>query len=577
MLLRARLLTPIRFAPTLDRGTRLYDPGMTRTFATRRLAQAALLASVVLGIALMVPSAGAVAPTPVYPDLVSDPPEHAGMAPAVYDDGSGNRLLVRFDGFIHNQGQGALEMRGSGPVSREMSTVAQRIYYSDSSHSDQTVIGEIKYEENDDHHHWHFMRSAKYSLWNDAKTAEAAPASKVGFCLGDIDRVSGSTPYAYSSATTGNCQWGDDLASSVMMGVSAGWRDVYDYGLTFQWVDASNVLPGRYWLRNDVDPDGVVKESNEINPPGWASTRNVIPGYVAQPVDLGEIPNAAKAIDLPATTFGSPGPRNFRVVEGPAHGQLNKSLNQWFAGQVTYTPDGGYTGPDTFKFEAKDSTSGFPLNPAQATVTLSVGDPPPPGLAISGAPARMYAGTAVQLTASAIGGASPNVTWSTDQGTISSSGLYTAPGAPPAGGVAHVTATSESGPSDQVSIGIDPKPAPRPAPISKAAAPPTTGNPLAALRLLRHGRRLMVTTTASSAGTLAMAVRGRTKRRLAWCDLPVARLTPVTCRMRLARAFASTSRIRRHRLTVKAVLRVGRRVVGVRRARVPVLDSEHSH
>ena len=44
-------------------------------------------------------------------------------------------------------------------------------------------------------------------------------------------------------------------------GISPGWRDVYDRELAFQWVDASEVLPGEYWLREDIDPTGVIKQT----------------------------------------------------------------------------------------------------------------------------------------------------------------------------------------------------------------------------------------------------------------------------------------------------------------------------
>jgi hypothetical protein len=543
---------------------------MTRTFATRPVAAAALCATVALFATVLAADAKGDPPSPLYPDLVSDPPGHADLPPQAYNDGTGTRLLVRFDGFIHNQGPGAFELRGAGPVNLSMAAVTQRIYNSDASFVEQPTVAQIIYETNDDHQHWHFLHAARYSLWNDPRSAEVAPASKVGFCLVDGQRVEAppsSTP-VYVSATTLNCEWGNTTAPTVFMGVSAGWTDVYGYALALQWVDASDVAPGRYWLRDDVDPDGVITEVNEVNAAGWAAVRTEIPGYVAQALDLGEIPGAAKTIDLPSSTWGSPGSKQFRIVEAPAHGQLDEATNQWFSGsQVTYTPDSGYKGADSFKYEARDSTSTFPLHPAQASATLSIGDPPPPGLAISGAPSRMYTGTSVQLHASVSGGASSHVSWSTDHGSVSSSGLYTAPASPPAAGAAHITATSDSGPADTVSIGIDQAPKPKPAPIAKPAAPSRT-NLLSPLRALRHGRYLMVTTTSRRAGKLAMAVRARGRRRLARCRVRMPRLTPVTCRMRLPRAYAHTSRNVRRRLNVKAVLWAGKRTVAVRRLRV---------
>ena len=41
----------------------------------------------------------------------------------------------------------------------------------------------------------------------------------------------------------------------------------YTSDLGFQWVEVSNVLPGEYWLREDVNPTGVIKEAGGANVP----------------------------------------------------------------------------------------------------------------------------------------------------------------------------------------------------------------------------------------------------------------------------------------------------------------------
>ena len=48
-------------------------------------------------------------------------------------------------------------------------------------------------------------------------------------------------------------------------GISRGWRDFYPGDLPFQWIDVSDVVPGRYRLGGEVDPDNFVAESNEAN------------------------------------------------------------------------------------------------------------------------------------------------------------------------------------------------------------------------------------------------------------------------------------------------------------------------
>ena len=62
----------------------------------------------------------------------------------------------------------------------------QRVYRSDGSFFDDTSRDpQIIWEPDDGHNHWHLKNAARYSLWNSDKTAEVAPALKVGFCLID--------------------------------------------------------------------------------------------------------------------------------------------------------------------------------------------------------------------------------------------------------------------------------------------------------------------------------------------------------------------------------------------------------
>ena len=62
------------------------------------------------------------------------------------------------------------------------------------------------FEPEDGHDHWHLKNAARYSLWNEAKTAEVAPAMKVGFCLIDSQRRETNGPsravYTTGGSTT---------------------------------------------------------------------------------------------------------------------------------------------------------------------------------------------------------------------------------------------------------------------------------------------------------------------------------------------------------------------------------------
>lgn len=523
----------------------------------------------------------------LLPDLVADPP----VAPSLeqYTSGGQTRLLLRFDGFVHNSGAGAADVRGSVPSGNEMTSVIQRLYHADGTWTESPLAGaRVRFENEDGHNHWHLGEAARYSLWNAAKTAEVAPAMKVGFCLEDSEHreTHGPATAVYSDGAVRFCQHNSPAATAVHMGISAGWRDVYRRTLAFQWVDASDVVPGSYRLRSDVDPNGVVQESDEQNAPAYAGAQSVIPGHVAQPlVRQGLEAGEPASLTLAATSFGAPGARQFRIESGPARGSLGVTTGDWFSGpEVTYTPDAGYSGADSFTYSARDSTSSFPLTPAVATVTLGVEQPPEAeAVAIGGAPARLDVGTSAQLTATVTNGPG-DVVWSVNGipggsaavGTITATGLYTAPAAAPPGGKVALRATTPSGAFAEVEVEIvvppPPQPAPTPEPEGDDPAPDqgtppadtkpppaTTPAPplLSKLRVGRHARVVYVQVVAGRSGIVeTKALVG--SRRIALCRTRAPAGRPVVCRMSVSRRY------RLSKTTIVAKLRVARTAVAMR-------------
>jgi hypothetical protein len=311
----------------------------------------------------------------LLPDLVADPPSNP-QPPAVMQLADGkNHLLLKFNGSMHNIGAGPLELRGSNPVDGEMTVTGQRIYRQDSTfHDDTSRHPVIHFENSDGHDHWHLMNAARWSLWNQGATAQVAPAAKVGFCLEDgekADSFAAPTP-SYSASQTQRCREGQPSAASVFEGISSGWRDVYGANVYFQWVDVSDVKPGLYRLASQMDPDDFMEESNETNNgPTFRTSTVTVAGYNALPVSASV--TGTQAITLTAKQFGSPGSRLFKIVSAPSHGSLNVAVGTAFAGaQVTYSPNSGYTGPDSFKVLAFDSASQYPLHPRTAIVSVTV-------------------------------------------------------------------------------------------------------------------------------------------------------------------------------------------------------------
>jgi hypothetical protein len=577
----------------------------------------------------------------LLPNLVADPPDNVSLETSTTDGGlSGTgepKQLLRFNGYIHNDGRGALDIRGerAAPQVSQKTTneveaarehdekveyeeegsltelpqkteaelaapemkVFQRLYttnagnpeesekYLERPHETRSSAAKMLYVNADGHHHWHLQHVAKYSLWNSEKTAEVAPAEKVGFCLEDSEHVEPSvgpaTPVYSDEAPPGRdfCQRFRPNTTSVYEGISPGWRDAYTSNLGFQWVDTSDVLPGEYWLREEVNPEGTINEEDLGSKVAYAEKPTIIPGFDAQAQTTGTEVGQSVAVTLTAQEFkmqkrkGATEP-TYTIVSQPEHGTLSQSgpLEKG-DDQVTYTPRGGYKGLDSFTFEAADPNSEFPRNPAVATVSIDVGEGQfGPSVAIEGAPTSMIAGTSVQLAAN-VSNDGPAVVWEASGGSITAGGLYTAPSEAPAGGDVLVSARGENGVADQRTIAI----LPVPAPVAMPSAIPSTGGApgsapggghlapggsssrggsssstsLTFPRVTLIGRELIMTTRVTEAGRVRLsAYLGR--RELGTCVVRTIANRTFTCRLKLGKGVSLDARI-----SVLASLRAG--------------------
>ncbi|MBA3810005.1 MAG: hypothetical protein H0X28_16655, partial [Solirubrobacterales bacterium] len=117
-------------------------------------------------------TAHASSPTPLLPDLVADPPAGIFLETSTTEGGlkktAEPQLLLRFNGYIHNLGPGAVDFRGSRKSTGEAMKAFQRVYNSDGSFKEEPSAAELLYASADGHEHWHLQRAAKYSLWNSA-------------------------------------------------------------------------------------------------------------------------------------------------------------------------------------------------------------------------------------------------------------------------------------------------------------------------------------------------------------------------------------------------------------------------
>jgi hypothetical protein len=268
----------------------------------------------------------------------------------------------------------------------------------------------------------------------------------------------------------------------------------------------------------------------------------VVPGYVPRAVGPVTVPGAGTtAIPLAVDTYGAPSGLTYKVVQQPARGSVTIA-----GGVARYTPGAGAPGTYTFTYSAQ-SSSGYPRTARTATVTANVGaSQGAASVAISGAPASLVAGTSAQLAAT-VANAAQGVTWTATAGTISASGLYAAPAAPPAGGSVTIRATSTADPTAfaETTIAVTPPPAQVPAPLIQGSA---GFRALTKPTVTRRGRTIVVKVLPLAKGRINIAaLRGKAPR--ASCTTATVPNKRVACTLTLPARFARAT------VKVRVVLR----------------------
>ena len=335
----------------------------------------------------------------LLPDLVSYVHEYSVAEVVATPDGA-EFFALRFAGFVTNLGDGPLDLRGNPQLADDADLTSHDVWQ-----RALTIDGDwvnlikppIDFEVDDGHDHFHVMGIVEYSLWDTSGTVEISSGAKIGFCLIDVverpDLHANPGPKRHEQWDPDNyyCQSGRPRAKILHMGVSEGWQDIYSFSETFQWIDVSDVQPGYYRIGQRADPDNVIVESDETNNELVLTQRlQVVPGYVARPETVSVEPDAAVRFKLSVDEYfddtnledGSPRTRAHRIVTQPSHGSLDVgdtvtvivdgATHQVFTEEwVTYTPDPGYAGVDSFTFVALDeSRPRYPINPVVAKVTV---------------------------------------------------------------------------------------------------------------------------------------------------------------------------------------------------------------
>jgi hypothetical protein len=210
---------------------------------------------------------------PSQPFFEEDPPADSTCFNTERDQ-DGAQLCLRFDQVIANIGIGALEVREAIPHDPNNTALNafQRIYSSDGSFV-MKPAGDFEYHAA--HHHYHYKSLAQSFLWQSnaagAKIGSAPVRTtlKRSFCIADIeidrwglDNVGPRTYFAPDCLVPLDSDADFDY---LIVGMTHGWADVYDWFLPGQYIEAKGLAEGYYILESCADPDSRLTESNENN------------------------------------------------------------------------------------------------------------------------------------------------------------------------------------------------------------------------------------------------------------------------------------------------------------------------
>lgn len=345
---------------------------------------------------------------PMLPTFVS-----AGQAAPAYVDAleRPGRVLYRFDGVIWDRsGAGALDVyrdpatghvmqavwSGGLPTTTPVPDAPPPSSDPNWTAVDRSAAGASFYLQGGT---WHWASAALYSLLVPGGPPRIS--DKVGFCFfdtwggGATAYFSSDNPSPYGSYW---CHQPQDGTSTVRMGVSPGLGDYYWSQLMYQWVDVTDLPPGPYTLRAQVNPGGMVLESDTTNntlddvrtipgptadsgsdpvPAGTATPIALSGGIVAPGIPARASDQGACADDIPPTvplsqcyvTTTAGGPLTFQVRQAPAHGTVQIRQAGAQGATATYTPAAGYSGPDGFTYRTTDARG---LVSRPATIGLDV-------------------------------------------------------------------------------------------------------------------------------------------------------------------------------------------------------------
>lgn len=233
--------------------------------------RAAVLGSVLL--VLFVSGCGGEAADTRWSEPASGSPQLPDLAPVpptdLHTKKIGDNWTVEFSSTVVNVGEGDFHMTADmGPDGSW--TLTQDIPYDEGGAEHVSTPAEAVWG-GDGHDHWHVKRYVVYHLYALGKdgepTGEARTDHKVGFCIYDFKRADlgmGPDEPVYPRKGCGR-----EDSTHLVMGLTPGWADHYNWDLPGQSIAIDGLADGDYRIFAVADEAGLFEEETTDNNQTW--------------------------------------------------------------------------------------------------------------------------------------------------------------------------------------------------------------------------------------------------------------------------------------------------------------------
>lgn len=201
--------------------------------------------------------------SPQLPDFAPVPPTDLHTRKA--DDG----WTVEFSSTLANVGEGDFHATATRGVNGSW-TLTQDIAYDGGGAEQVRTTAEAVWA-GDGHEHWHVKRYVVYHLFaldeDGRPTGDERTDHKVGFCIYDFERGDVGTGPDEPVYTREGC--GSEDSNHLVMGLSPGWTDHYNWDLPGQSISIDGLPDGEYRIIAVADEAAVFQEESTDNNKTW--------------------------------------------------------------------------------------------------------------------------------------------------------------------------------------------------------------------------------------------------------------------------------------------------------------------